>query len=130
MVVPTHRCMAGTLLHVSASSRLLVAMLALLPFWATAQNPTWNWSFELDSSDPENFHDVEIDEADGSIYVIGDAENTGIQIGPISLLDQDQGMLIKFNRNGTINWYVPIGGSDQETAESVTVAPNGNVYIT
>ncbi len=96
----------------------------------SAQTPSWRWSFGLASGDPEHFRALGVDDAEGSIYVVGDAENTGISIGPINLLDQDQGMLIKFDQWGNIVWYAPIGGSDQETAENIAVAPNGNVYVT
>jgi len=97
---------------------------------AHAQTHAWRWSFGLTSNDPENFRAVACDDADGSYYVVGDAENTGIQIGPINLLDQDQGVLIKFDAWGNIVWYSPIGGSDQETAENLAIGPDGTIYIT
>lgn len=94
-----------------------------------AQMPSWLWSYGLISNDPDLFRSVAIDDADGSVYVVGDAENSNIQIGPLTLFDQDQGILMKFSRTGTLIWYVPIGGSDQETAETVALAPDGTVYV-
>ncbi|MCB0763787.1 MAG: HYR domain-containing protein, partial [Flavobacteriales bacterium] len=118
-----HIARPGSLLRMTG----LGLVLACAP--VLAQTPTWNWSFDLSSSDPEVFQDVAIDEVDGAVYAVGDAENSNIQIGPLTLFDQDQGILAKFSKEGTLLWYVPIGGSDQETAETITIAPNGNVYI-
>ncbi len=78
-----------------------------------AQTHSWTWSYGLTSSDPEVFRALAVDEADASVYAIGDAENTGITIGPLNLLDQDQGVIVKFDSQGNILWYAPIGGSDQ-----------------
>ncbi len=97
---------------------------------ALPQSHSWKWSFGLSSSDPEQFNDVAVDNNDASVYAIGDAQNSNIQIGPFNLFDQDQGVLAKFESTGALLWYVPIGGSDQETAESVAVGPDGTVYIT
>ncbi|MBL7952724.1 MAG: gliding motility-associated C-terminal domain-containing protein [Flavobacteriales bacterium] len=94
-----------------------------------AQTHTWNWSYGLNSSDPERFNSLAVDEADASIYAVGDAENTNLTIGPLNLLDEDQGLIVKYDSWGNTLWYVPIGGSDQETAENIAVGPNGNVYV-
>ncbi|HNU56519.1 MAG TPA: HYR domain-containing protein, partial [Flavobacteriales bacterium] len=97
---------------------------------ALAQSHDWRWSYGLTSNDPESFHALAVDHNDGTICTVGDAENSGIQIGPINLLDQDQGLLIKHDPWGNIVWYTPIGGSDQETAENIAIGPTGTIYVT
>ncbi|MCB0767526.1 MAG: HYR domain-containing protein, partial [Flavobacteriales bacterium] len=114
------------------------ARLLLLAAWifvigstrTSAQTHDWRWSYGLTSNDPEGFHAVAVDHNDGSICTVGDAENTGIQIGPLNLLDQDQGLLIKHDAWGNTVWYAPIGGSDQETAENIAIGPDGTIYVT
>ncbi|MEO8067820.1 MAG: HYR domain-containing protein, partial [Flavobacteriales bacterium] len=127
--MPTHLTLPYSTAFRNATRCVALLFLAIAAPAVHAGYP-WTWSYDLVSTDPEEFSDVAIDQADGSVYVVGDAENTGLTIGPLTVFDQDQGILIKFDQLGNMLWYVPIGGSDQETTENVTIAPNGNIYIT
>ncbi|MBX2973020.1 MAG: HYR domain-containing protein, partial [Flavobacteriales bacterium] len=107
-----------------------MALLLLAGLEGMAQAHTWRWSYGRATSDPEHFHAVAVDDAEGSIYTVGDVENTSITIGSTTLLNQEQGILTKFDPWGNVLWYSPIIGSDQETAENLAIAPDGTVYVT
>lgn len=95
----------------------------------SAQIPTWEWSHGWTTNAAELFRAVAVDNADGSVYVVGDAENSGNTLDAFSMYAQDQGVLMKFSRQGSLLWYVPIGGAEIETATTVALAPDGTAYV-
>jgi hypothetical protein len=56
--------------------------------------------------------------ADGSVYVTGVSTNNG-----------NDGVLLKFDANGTLLWERTWGGPDSDTSLAVATAPDGSAYI-
>ena len=98
---------------------------------ATAQTPySWNWSSRINSIYPEQVNKVAIDPADRSVYAIGTTTNTAaIATGPLSTTNIQQAFLLKYSRTGALLWKVSIGAAGTETGESVSIGPDGVVYI-
>jgi gliding motility-associated-like protein len=104
-----------------------LALLAVLS--AMAQPTSWNWSRAAGSGSDELIRDLAVDPASGDIYAVGTYEAAG----PFSLAapaGSSDGFLVKFDANGTLQWSVPIGGTDEDKAYGVAFDPGGRVYVT
>ena len=58
---------------------------------------------------------------DGSVYVCGVTDPADTRIYDF--------LLAKFSSSGTVQWQKTLGGSDDDYANSVAVAPDGSVYV-
>ncbi|MBL7957211.1 MAG: hypothetical protein JNM49_04560, partial [Flavobacteriales bacterium] len=112
--------------------RALVAALAIASIGAVqGQAHSWKWARSVSTNDPERFREVAIDRTDGSVYAVGEIQNSSlISISGVSLLAQNQALLYKFSEDGTLLWSAVIGGNSEETGDDVAVAADGSVYIT
>ena len=69
---------------------------------------------------------------DGSIYVIGDFENSSTNItgSPIASRGQKDIFIAKYDTNGGVLWSTTIGGNGIESASVCNLDSSGNLYIT
>ena len=81
---------------------------------------TVQWQKILGGSNVEFGYTVAV-APDGSVYVCGYTSSVGA--GNYDLL------LAKFNSSGTVQWQKTLGGSGNDYGNSVTVAPDGSVYV-
>jgi hypothetical protein len=97
---------------------------ALVATFAADGTPGWTQTFSGTQDDGlDDYNDVAVDPADGSIYAVGAWEND-------NLFD---GMLRKYDSSGTELWDVQINGAATASSDSlngVEVASNGDVVVT
>ena len=115
-------------------SLLLVFCIASGPSLTYAQS-TWNWSQAIDKSGLERINDIAID-ANGNIYAVGTYDHSSfldLVPGPFGLASaagSTDAFLVKLGPAGNVLWRKRIGGSQADTGNGITIAPNGNIYIT
>jgi hypothetical protein len=99
-------------------------------------DPVAAWSTFFGDSGPDQFMDVEID-VNGVIDAVGWSESTTItsagmatknaRAGGATSQDRD-GLIARFNANGSLEWWSFLGGSGTDEIHSVEI-DGGNVYV-
>ena len=79
------------------------------------------WVKESKNYYRENAYDIESD-SDGKIYVAGSINDTR--------KDYEDILLVKYDGDGIKYWSKQIGSSSYDTANSLAIDSNGNIYIT
>jgi hypothetical protein len=103
-------------------------------FSLKAQNPSLAWVKQTGSTDHDHGNSIAID-ANGYIYTTGDFSNT-VDFDPgngISNLTSVEGLDIfvqKSDTSGQLIWAKQMGGTGDNSGNSITTDADGNVYIT
>ncbi|MEM7369941.1 MAG: T9SS type A sorting domain-containing protein [Bacteroidota bacterium] len=94
-----------------------------------APSGIWNWAKLEGSANQERAVDITADSL-GNLYVIGYFDNS-FQWGNVTLVSSGSFdfFLAKLDPLGNPQWIVTEGGSSVDIAHSITLHPNGQVYI-
>ncbi|MCK4346397.1 MAG: SBBP repeat-containing protein, partial [Bacteroidales bacterium] len=104
-----------------------------------AQVPDWQWAKAIHTGGRELARDVATDPVTGNIYIAGAWKNDLSAYFPGNLNPStdfsstyggDDGLVVKYDQNGTILWAFKIGGSWDDEASTITLDSSGNIYIT
>lgn len=104
-----------------------------------AQVPDWHWAMAIHTIGHEHARDVVTDPVTGNIYIAGAWKNDLSAYFPGNLnpgtdfsstYGGDDGLVVKYDQNGTILWAFKIGGSGDDEASAITLDSSGNIYIT
>ena len=87
------------------------------------------WARSIGESSDDNIRSVDAT-SDGGAIVGGHFESSSIQVGDYTLTTRgsSDGMIIKYNAEGEVDWARSVGGSDSDEIRSVTATNNGE-YI-
>ncbi len=103
------------------------------------QVPDWQWAESIHTNGNELARDVAADPVTGNIYIAGVWRNDLSGYFPgnsypstdfSSTYGGDDGLVVKYDQNGTILWAFKIGGTGDDEASAITLDSSGNIYIT
>ena len=89
------------------------------------------WARRIGGTDYDNINVVAVT-SDGGYIVGGDFKSSNIDLGNgVSLISRgsSDGMIIKYNSNGEVEWAKGIGGTDNEKINSVAVTSEGDYIV-
>jgi gliding motility-associated-like protein len=107
-----------------------------------SQIPTWNWAVDAHDSGDEIPTDVDVDEGTGDIVVVGYWSDDlsdhyedpfGIGAGSTDFdntYGEEDGFVAKYDNTGVLQWAFKVGGTRSDRVNGVSIAPNGDIYIT
>lgn len=103
------------------------------------QVPDWQWARAIHTIGHEHAIDVTADPVTGNIYIAGAWRNDLSAYFPgnsypgtdfSSTYGGEDGLVVKYDQNGTILWAFKIGGSGDDEVSAITLDSSGNFYIT
>ena len=104
------------------------------------QVPDWEWAKAVHTNGYELARDVVADPVTGNIYIAGAWKNDLSAYFPgnpnppdtdfSSTYGGEDGLVVKYDQNGTILWAFKIGGTKDEEVSAITLDSSGNIYIT
>ncbi|MCK4700100.1 MAG: SBBP repeat-containing protein, partial [Bacteroidales bacterium] len=104
-----------------------------------AQVPAWQWARAIHTDGIELARDVAADPVTGNIYIAGVWKkdlsayfpgNSNLSTDFSISYGGDDGLVVKYDQNGTILWAFKIGGAGDDEASAITLDSSGNIYIT
>ena len=104
-----------------------------------AQVPDWQWARAIYTDGQELARDVAADTVTGNIYIAGTWRNdlsaffsgNSYPSTDFSITyGQEDGLVVKYDQNGTILWAFKIGGTGEDEASAITLDSSGNIYLT
>ncbi len=104
-----------------------------------AQPPNWQWARAIHTDGQELARDVAADTVTGNIYIAGTWRNDLSVYFPGNsypstdfsiTYGQEDGLVVKYDQNGTILWAFKIGGTGEDEASAITLDSSGNIYLT
>jgi len=104
-----------------------------------AQVPDWQWAKAIHTGGYELARDVVADPATSNVYIVGAWKkdlsvyfpgNSNPSTDFSSTYGGEDGLVVKYDQNGTILWAFKIGGSGDDEAGAITLDSSGNIYIT
>jgi len=94
-------------------------------------NGDFVWARRMGGTDQDFLHRIAVD-ASGNLYAAGDTDSATAEFGSFNLTgaDENDAFLCKLDPDGTFLWAKRIGGTGSETAQSIALGPQGEVYAT
>lgn len=88
------------------------------------------WARNIGGSEEDKIKSVKVTN-DGGCIVVGDFSSNEIQIGSktVTNLGNQDGIIIKYNATGGVEWVENIGGSKEDLIQDVTVTIDGGCII-
>jgi hypothetical protein len=100
--------------------------------YAQGSAPGWGWARQASSTSFAYPTDMAVDGA-GNTYVVGSFSDK-FTLGTTTLstlgIYDTNNFLVKYQANGSMEWVRQLGGTSDAQSGGVTVAPNGDIYIT
>ncbi|UKN03755.1 T9SS type A sorting domain-containing protein [Paracrocinitomix mangrovi] len=98
-----------------------------------SQAQGFEWAGQIGGASIERPHDILIDKADGSVYLIGffygqfDPDPNGSI--PIDAIDASDGIFVKLNSSGDVVWATHFGDIGNQTGTKMAFDNQGNIII-
>ncbi|NJE60196.1 hypothetical protein [Thermococcus sp. 21S7] len=110
--------MKGALLVVIA-----LVLLSLMPIPVVKAEGSYYWVKTYGGSGTDVINDVKLLD-DGSVIAVGYTNSYGYDAGDYDVF------VMKLSPNGKVEWAKTYGGSGDDRASAVAIAPNGDIIVT
>jgi len=114
-------------------TKKITLLLLLINFYSWAQVPNWTWALNTKMYFNNTSNSVAVDN-NGDIYVISDFNEPSITVGNTTLTNLSapsnaDTYIVKYNNQGTVLWAKSFGGTNNDSALSITTDSANNFYV-
>ncbi|HBH47216.1 MAG TPA: hypothetical protein DDX98_01160 [Bacteroidales bacterium] len=104
-----------------------------------AQAPVWTWAEGIHSAAYESITDIEVDPVSGATFITGNwkgdlssifSDNGIPSIDFNSTYGQQDGLVAKYDADGSLLWAFKIGSETSDSLTAIHVDNSGNFYVT